>query len=137
MYVEGEVAGFARGREERNCARRLYALAVWRCPCGLRTDEHWQIPQNRSQCIRLRPTMGTQCKEWGVMNSAQRSKRTCNTHTHAQVAVVDGMGHDWRDVVDCGPGRNLFGRGQIIAKAGRVLCAGSDPRADGMAVGWS
>ena len=37
-----------------------------------------------------------------------------------------------------GYGRLIFGKGQIIARNPRtgVLCAGSDPRGDGMAIGY-
>lgn len=59
-----------------------------------------------------------------------------NPHAAAQVELVSGMGHDWRDIVNPGPGRSLFGRGQIIAKDGKVLMGGSDPRSDGLAIGW-
>jgi gamma-glutamyltranspeptidase/glutathione hydrolase len=46
------------------------------------------------------------------------------------------MGHE---IVPCsGFSRGLFGRGQIIIRDPNtgVLCAGSEPRADGQAVGW-
>jgi gamma-glutamyltranspeptidase/glutathione hydrolase len=43
----------------------------------------------------------------------------------------------------CGAARAIFGRGQIIthvieptSPTGQVLAAGSDPRADGCAMGW-
>jgi gamma-glutamyltranspeptidase/glutathione hydrolase len=37
-----------------------------------------------------------------------------------------------------GMSRMIFGRGQVILRDNNsgVLCAGSDPRADGMAIGW-
>jgi gamma-glutamyltranspeptidase/glutathione hydrolase len=46
------------------------------------------------------------------------------------------MGHDVIPV--CGDARAAFGRGQIILRdpESGVLCGGSDPRADGQAVGW-
>jgi gamma-glutamyltranspeptidase/glutathione hydrolase len=50
------------------------------------------------------------------------------------VAALAGMGHPVETVG--GHGRALFGRGQIILHdpENGVLCAGSDPRADGCAM---
>ncbi len=46
------------------------------------------------------------------------------------------MGHRVRPV--SGYGRSIFGRGQVITRdpLSGVLCGGSDPRADGCAMGW-
>ena len=46
------------------------------------------------------------------------------------------MGH--KIVPRTGSSRMIFGRGQIILRDNNsgVLSAGSDPRADGMAIGW-
>jgi len=52
------------------------------------------------------------------------------------MSELAGMGHD---VVPCsGWRRSIFGRGQIIHRNpdSGVLTAGSDPRADGCAIGW-
>lgn len=51
-------------------------------------------------------------------------------------AKLAGMGHNVMPVSIAS--RSVFGRGQIIMrnKDNAVLCAGSDPRADGCAVGW-
>ncbi len=52
------------------------------------------------------------------------------------MARLADMGHPVRPIV--GHGRASFGRGQIITRDSQsgVLCGGSDPRADGMAVGF-
>jgi gamma-glutamyltranspeptidase/glutathione hydrolase len=52
------------------------------------------------------------------------------------VSRLSAMGHPVRVV--SGHERALFGRGQIITRDpdSGVLCGGSDPRADGCAVGW-
>ncbi len=51
-----------------------------------------------------------------------------------EMAALAGMGHAVRPV--SGYDRALFGRGQVILRdaASGVLCAGSDPRADGLAM---
>jgi gamma-glutamyltranspeptidase/glutathione hydrolase len=54
----------------------------------------------------------------------------------AVMSELAGMGHE---VVPCsGSRRGIFGRGQIIHRnpVTGVLTAGSDPRADGCAIGW-
>lgn len=48
-------------------------------------------------------------------------------------AALETLGHDVSVVT--GPGRALFGRGQIIRHDGPTTLAGSDPRADGTAIG--
>jgi gamma-glutamyltranspeptidase/glutathione hydrolase len=52
------------------------------------------------------------------------------------VSRLSAMGHPVRAV--SGHERALFGRGQIITRDpdSGVLCGGSDPRADGCAIGW-
>ncbi|HEX9117070.1 MAG TPA: gamma-glutamyltransferase family protein [Anaerolineae bacterium] len=51
----------------------------------------------------------------------------------AVMAELAGLGHPVAPV--SGPERSLFGRGQIIVRDGAgVLCGGSDPRADGLAM---
>lgn len=52
------------------------------------------------------------------------------------VALLAEMGHDVLKVN--GYARSVFGRGQIIRRDPEtgVLCGGSDPRADGQAIGW-
>jgi gamma-glutamyltranspeptidase/glutathione hydrolase len=52
------------------------------------------------------------------------------------MAQLAEMGHPVRPV--SGMGRAIFGRGQIITRdpATGVLCGGSDPRADGLALGF-
>jgi gamma-glutamyltranspeptidase/glutathione hydrolase len=47
------------------------------------------------------------------------------------------MGHVVEGRV-AGHARSVFGRGQVIMRDKRtgVLCAGSDPRGDGLALGW-
>jgi gamma-glutamyltranspeptidase/glutathione hydrolase len=52
------------------------------------------------------------------------------------MSALTSMGHE---TVSCsGFSRGLFGRGQIIIRDPKtgVLCAGSEPRADGQAIGW-
>ena len=52
------------------------------------------------------------------------------------MSELTGMGHE---VVPCSDWRRgIFGRGQIIHRnpVTGVLTAGSDPRADGCAIGW-
>lgn len=52
------------------------------------------------------------------------------------MSELSGMGHE---IVPCsGWRRGIFGRGQIIHRnpENKVLTAGSDPRADGSAIGW-
>ena len=46
------------------------------------------------------------------------------------------MGHEI--VPTSGIARTIFGRGQIITRNPKtgVLCGGSSPRADGLAIGW-
>jgi len=46
------------------------------------------------------------------------------------------MGHEV--VLSSGYARGSFGKGQIIIRDPEtgVLCAGSEPRADGQAIGW-
>jgi len=48
------------------------------------------------------------------------------------------MGHRISDDALIGNERHIFGRGQIIKKHPKtgVLWGGSDPRGDGMAIGW-
>ena len=53
--------------------------------------------------------------------------------TPATLATLRGMGHGVSGVA--GIQRLTFGKGQIIVKNGAVLSGGSDPRADGMAIG--
>lgn len=63
---------------------------------------------------------------------------------HDTVDALRHMGHEIsRESPVQGYARSVFGRGQIInriadanAKDGQVLVAGSDPRADGCALGW-
>jgi len=52
------------------------------------------------------------------------------------MAVLAEMGHEVVPVA--GYGRTAFGRGQVIRRDPEtgVLWGGSDPRADGQAVGW-
>ena len=52
------------------------------------------------------------------------------------MSALARMGHEV--VPTSGHARGVFGRGQIITRDPEtgVLCAGSDPRADGMAIGW-
>ena len=53
----------------------------------------------------------------------------------ASMAALQQLGHPVQRV--SGYGRALFGRGQIIRRdpVSGVLCGGSDPRADGCAMG--
>ena len=67
-----------------------------------------------------------------------------------EIALEEGIGLDVADELRRrghrvrapvrGAERDLFGRGQVIqvhkARAGHVLCAGSDGRGDGAAMGW-
>ena len=52
------------------------------------------------------------------------------------MSTLASMGHEV--VPRVGYERSVFGKGQIILRNHRtgVLCAGSDPRADGIAIGW-
>ncbi len=52
----------------------------------------------------------------------------------SQMATLAAMGHPVAPV--SGYGRSVFGRGQVILRdpVSGVLCAGSDPRADGCAM---
>eukprot|EP00123_Amoebidium_parasiticum_P018573 comp24246_c0_seq1/m.44859 comp24246_c0_seq1/g.44859 ORF comp24246_c0_seq1/g.44859 comp24246_c0_seq1/m.44859 type:complete len:558 (-) comp24246_c0_seq1:93-1766(-) len=64
------------------------------------------------------------------------------------VQALRDMGHEVLVVTDLVGGsfdpfsahphidRGYFGRGQVIENRAGVLCAGSDPRADGLAMGW-
>jgi gamma-glutamyltranspeptidase/glutathione hydrolase len=53
------------------------------------------------------------------------------------VAALRAMGHVVEGPVP-GHARAVFGRGQVITrdKGSGVLCGGSDPRGDGLALGW-
>jgi len=52
------------------------------------------------------------------------------------MSTLSRMGHEV--VPTAGLGRMIFGRGQIITRNPKngVLCGGSSPRADGLAIGW-
>ena len=52
------------------------------------------------------------------------------------MSTLSRMGHEV--IPTSGIGRSLFGRGQIIRRNPKtgVLCGGSSPRADGLAIGW-
>ena len=75
--------------------------------------------------------------------SSQPLHPPARTHTHAHPGVPEevieqlrAMGHD---IVPCSEySRAVFGRGQIIRynPDTGVMCAGSDGRADGCAMGW-
>jgi gamma-glutamyltranspeptidase/glutathione hydrolase len=57
--------------------------------------------------------------------------------TQQAAQQLRAKGHNVRWPVG-GDARSIFGRGQVILrdKHSGVLCAGSDPRADGCAMGW-
>lgn len=52
------------------------------------------------------------------------------------MSILSNMGHEI--IPTSGVSRMIFGRGQIITRNSKngVLCGGSSPRADGMAIGW-
>lgn len=54
----------------------------------------------------------------------------------ATMSILSNMGHEI--IPTSGVSRMIFGRGQIITRNPKngVLCGGSSPRADGMAIGW-
>ncbi len=54
----------------------------------------------------------------------------------ATMSILSTMGHEI--VPTSGASRMIFGRGQIIKRNPKsgVLCGGSSPRADGLAIGW-
>jgi gamma-glutamyltranspeptidase/glutathione hydrolase len=54
----------------------------------------------------------------------------------AIMKTLGKMGHDIISV--SGAARSMFGRGQIITRNSDtgVLCGGTSPRADGLAIGW-
>jgi gamma-glutamyltranspeptidase/glutathione hydrolase len=73
------------------------------------------------------------CIEDGAAGGTAALEQGIPLRTMARLAE---MGHRVRPV--SGYGRALFGRGQIILRdaASGVLCGGSDPRADGQAIGF-
>ena len=54
------------------------------------------------------------------------------------VEELEQMGHEVKWPIKGYARCELFGRGQIITRDPKtgVLCGGSDPRADGIAIGW-
>lgn len=54
------------------------------------------------------------------------------------VDELENFGHEVKWPITSYQRCELFGRGQIITRDPKsgVLCGGSDPRADGLAIGW-
>lgn len=73
------------------------------------------------------------CIEDGTAGGRVALEKGITVNVMAQLAE---MGHPVRPV--SGQGRAIFGRGQIITRdpESGVLCGGSDPRADGQAIGF-
>eukprot|EP01117_Protostelium_nocturnum_P000399 TRINITY_DN10467_c0_g1_i1.p1 TRINITY_DN10467_c0_g1~~TRINITY_DN10467_c0_g1_i1.p1 ORF type:complete len:547 (+),score=192.28 TRINITY_DN10467_c0_g1_i1:112-1752(+) len=74
------------------------------------------------------------CIEDGIHNGVVAFENGISEET---IHKLKSMGHLVVEKPLSGWKRLLFGRGQIIRKnENNVLCAGSDPRSDGSAVGW-
>jgi len=123
-------------------AMATYKEGLW-APLGVMGG--FMQPQGHVQVLlnmidhNMEPQTALDCSRFVIMDGTSNGKVFFEEGiSNDTIKTLDSMGHNVSKEVLVGFDRSHFGRGQIIRRytENGVLWAGSDPRADGLALGW-